>query len=117
MAYAHYDGGQVYIFDMATGAFMESFAAGSRGHELAFDAAGNMVTVDNTVEYARFWSPGGYTVATTKSDGTFTLTQPAIKVSVTATTDTTSMDLNQPPGVFTLTRTGDTGAALPVGIP
>ena len=33
--------------------------------ELAFDAAGNMVTVDNIDEWARFWSPGGYTVATT----------------------------------------------------
>ncbi len=116
VAYAQYEGGRVYIFDMATGVFLESFAAGSRGQELAFDAAGNLITVDSTVEYARYWSPGGYSVATTKSDGTFSVTQPTINVSVTASPDTTSMDLSQPPGVFTLTRTGDTGQALPVGI-
>jgi hypothetical protein len=108
--------GTVWFFDMATGAFVESFDAGSAIRDQAFDVAGNMVTVDNVTEYARFWSPGGYTVATTRSDGTFALTRLSVaNVSVTATTDTTSMDLSQPPGVFTLTRTGDTGVALPVG--
>ena len=109
-----YDG-TVWFFDMATGAFVESFGAGSAVRDEAFDVAGNMVTVDNFTEYARFWSPGGYTVATTRSDGTFALTKPSVNVSVTATTGTTSMDFSQPPGVFTFTRTGDTGVALPVG--
>jgi hypothetical protein len=107
--------GVVYFFDMATGALVESFDVGNSVRDVAFDAAGNMVTTDNSLEYARFWSPGGYTVATTRSDGTFTLTKPPANVSVTASPDTTSMDLNQPPGVFTFTRTGDTSAALPVG--
>jgi hypothetical protein len=106
--------GPVYIFDMATGAFVESFRAGNNIRRLAFDAAGNLVTVDNSLEYARFWSPGGYTVATTRSDGTFSLFKPSVNVSVVATTPTASMDLNQPPGVFTITRSV-TGSPLTVG--
>jgi hypothetical protein len=69
VAYTAYDNGWVYIFDMETGAFIESFDAGSRGRELAFDAAGNLITLDSTVEYARFWSRGGYTEALTTWDG------------------------------------------------
>ncbi len=60
------------------------------------------------------FAPGGFTIATTRSDGTFGVTKPANNVSVTATTATTSMDLNQPPGVFTVTRTGNTASQLPV---
>jgi MYXO-CTERM domain-containing protein len=73
IAYGHYYTGEVFIFDMATGAFIESFDAGSRIRELAFDAAGNLVTGDNSIEWVRFWSPGGDWLATTSSDGTFTL--------------------------------------------
>lgn len=69
VAYAAYDNGIVRIFDMETGDFIEEFKAGNRGRDLAFDAAGNLVVVDNTVEYARFFSPGGYTEATTAWDG------------------------------------------------
>ena len=83
--------------------------------DVAFDAAGNIYIVSSSTEKLRIYSPGGYTVATTGSDSTFSLTKPSVNVSVTATTGTTSMDLNQPPGVFTLTRTGDAGVALPVG--
>ncbi|HVM51319.1 MAG TPA: hypothetical protein VMU04_25035 [Candidatus Acidoferrum sp.] len=107
--------GPVDIFDMNTGAFIEEFRAGNNIRRLDYDIAGNLVTVDNSTEYVRFWSRGGYTVATTKSDGTFSLMKPSINVSVAATTDTTSMDTTQPPGVFTFTRTGDTTLALPVG--
>jgi hypothetical protein len=71
VAYAAYDNGYVYIFDMETGAFIESFDAGTRGRELAFDAAGNLVVVDSSIEYATFWSPGGYFETTFGSDGTF----------------------------------------------
>jgi hypothetical protein len=115
VAYGNNLNGNVHFFDAANGSFKQTLAAGSSIRDLAFDIVGNMVTVDNAAEWARFWSPGGYTVANTKSDGTFILTKPSIDVSVTATTDTTSMDLNQPPGVFQLTRTGDTGLGLPVG--
>ena len=115
VAYADNVNGAVYFFDMATGNFVESMTAGSVLHDVAFDAAGNMVTTDTSLERARFWSSGGYTVATTKSDGTFTLTKPSVNVSVVAATPLTSMDLNQPPGVFTISRTGDTALALAVG--
>jgi len=70
VAYGNYYTGEVNFFDMATGAFVESFDAGTRMREVAFDAAGNLLTVDNMTEWARFWSPGGYTVATTGWDGT-----------------------------------------------
>lgn len=59
VAYANYYTGEVFIFDMVTGAFVDSFDAGTRLREVAFDAAGNIVTVDNVTEWARIWSPGG----------------------------------------------------------
>lgn len=74
VAYAAYDNGLVRIFDMATGAFIEEFSAGTRGRELAFDAAGNLVTLDSNVEQARFWSPGGEWETVFGSDGTFSVT-------------------------------------------
>ncbi|MFQ5806219.1 MAG: hypothetical protein ACE5I3_07205 [Phycisphaerae bacterium] len=73
IAYGHYYTGEVFIFDLETGILIESFDAGNRIRELAFDAAGNLVTGDNSVEWARFWSPGGDWLAITGSDGTFTL--------------------------------------------
>lgn len=71
VAYVAYDNGVVRIFDMETGAFLESFTpgSGSRGRELAYDAAGNLVIVNSSSEYARYFSPGGYTEATTTWDG------------------------------------------------
>ena len=106
--------GPVDIFDMNTGAFIEEFRAGNNVRRLAYDIAGNLVTVDNSTEYVRFWSRGGFTTATTKSDGTFSLTKPAVNVSVTVSPDTTSMDLTQPPSVFTLAR--DAGLAGPLAV-
>jgi len=56
----------------------DSFDAGNRIRELAFDAAGNLVTVDNSVEWARFWSPNsalGLWETVLNSDGTFSVTQ------------------------------------------
>jgi len=70
VAYINYYDGWVRLFDMATGAYVDGFDAGRRGRELAFDAAGNLVTVDSLDEIARFWSPGGYTEAITAWDGT-----------------------------------------------
>jgi hypothetical protein len=40
---------------------------------LAMDAAGNVYTTNNVSELLQVWSPGGNWVATTKSDGTFSL--------------------------------------------
>jgi hypothetical protein len=118
VAYGHYATGEVFFFDMATGEFKESFDAGSRLRDIAFDAAGNLVTVDNTLEWARFWSFGGITVATTSHDGTqaaFNLTVLDIptEVSVTAT-DPDASEAGPDTGTFTITRTGSTSAALTV---
>ncbi len=110
--------GNVWFFDMTTGDFKETFDAGNVIRDLAFDAAGNLVTVDNSLEYARFWSPGGLTVCTTSFDGTqasFTLTVLEIptEVSVTAA-DPDASEAGPDIGTFTITRTGDTSAALSV---
>jgi len=44
--------------------------------DVAFDAAGNLYMVNNNIELLRAYSPGGRWVATTGSDGTFTVTNP-----------------------------------------
>jgi hypothetical protein len=85
------------------------------GRGMCYDAAGNIYTVSSGQARLRVYSPGGFTVADTGSDGTFTVTKPANNVSVIASTDITSMDTTQPAGVFTLTRTGNTASQLPVG--
>jgi hypothetical protein len=58
VAYGDYYTGFVFVFDMASGTFLTSFDAGSRLREVAFDAAGNIITVDNTLERMRIWAPG-----------------------------------------------------------
>jgi hypothetical protein len=73
VAFGSYYTGFVWIFDMDTGALIGSFDAGSRIREVAFDAAGNLYTVDNVTERMRIWSPGGNWLATTGSDGSFAL--------------------------------------------
>jgi len=40
--------------------------------DIAFDAAGNLYTVDSSTEWLRAWSPGGDWTFVTASDGTFT---------------------------------------------
>lgn len=115
VAYIAYDNGIVYFFDMNTGAFIESFDAGTRGREVAFDPAGNLITVDNTVEYARFWSPGGYTIATTAFDGassSFQITRPEAQVSVVANQAT--VPEAGPAATFTISRAVTTGSDLTV---
>ncbi|MEJ5296946.1 MAG: PEP-CTERM sorting domain-containing protein, partial [Armatimonadota bacterium] len=67
VAYGHYNTGEVFIFDMNTGAFIDSFDAGSRIRDIAFDAAGNLYTVDNLTEWLRIWSPAGANSFTTES--------------------------------------------------
>ena len=43
---------------MATGTYLTGFDAGNRLREVAFDAAGNIITVDNSTEWMRVWAPG-----------------------------------------------------------
>ncbi len=57
VAYGQYYTGYVYIFDMATGGYAAEFDAGARIRDLAFDAAGNIYTVDQITERLRIWSP------------------------------------------------------------
>lgn len=71
VAYGNYYDGWVHIFDMGDGSYVGGFDAGSRMRDIAFDAAGNLYTVDNTTEWLRAWSPGGDYTAITGSDGTF----------------------------------------------
>jgi hypothetical protein len=73
IAYADYYTGFVRLFSMADGSFVDSFDSGSRGREVAFDAAGNLVVLDSSQEHARYWSPGGHAVTVYGSDGTFAL--------------------------------------------
>ena len=58
VAYGNYYTGEVFVFSMVDGSFITSFDAGTRLREVAFDAAGNIITVDNMTEWARIWSPG-----------------------------------------------------------
>jgi hypothetical protein len=58
VAYGHYNTGVVYIYSMADGSYIGEFDAGNRMRAVAFDAAGNIVTVDNLTEWMRVWSPG-----------------------------------------------------------
>ncbi len=65
VAYGNYYDGWVHIFNMADGSYVTGFDAGSRMRDIAFDAAGNIYTVDNTTEWLRVWSPGGDTMMET----------------------------------------------------
>jgi hypothetical protein len=72
IAYAEYYGGSVFLFDLDTGAYVGDFDSGGRTREVAFDAAGNLVAVDTSSEYAKYYSPGGWQITVLGSDGTFT---------------------------------------------
>lgn len=105
VAAGRYDNGVIYFFDTATGLLKESFDCGSRCRELAFDAAGNLVTADNSAEWVRFWSPGGFTIATTKSDGTFELLTPDT-LTVDSLSDPIASEEGNDPATFTISRSG-----------
>ncbi|HOX59917.1 MAG TPA: autotransporter-associated beta strand repeat-containing protein [Verrucomicrobiota bacterium] len=97
--------GQVYFFDINTGANAGSVDIGDVCRDICFDAAGNMVSVDNSLEYARFWSPGGFTIATTTSAGTFDLIQ-WDNFSVSAATDPAASEEGPDTATFTISRAG-----------
>jgi hypothetical protein len=59
VAYGNYYDGFVRIFNMADGSYVGGFDAGTRMRDIAFDAAGNIYTVDNMTEWLKVWSPGG----------------------------------------------------------
>jgi len=71
VAGVNYNTGMVYVFNKETGALISSFDSGTRGEDLAFDAAGNIYVADAYDEYTRIWSPGGANSFTTTSYFTF----------------------------------------------
>ena len=54
------------------------------GRDIGFDAAGNIHTVSSGQGLLRIYSPGGFSIATTGSDGTFDIFVPSVNVSVAA---------------------------------
>ena len=51
------------------------------GRDIAFDAAGNLYTISSGQAVMRVYAPGGHTLAVTRSDGTFTLSEVAPTVA------------------------------------
>ena len=84
--YGNYYTGVVFIYSMADGSYIGEFDAGSRLRAIAFDAAGNLVTVDNIDEWLCVWSPGdGANSFTTESYFTFDVAGTPQTVTVNAT--------------------------------
>ncbi|MCF7826361.1 MAG: hypothetical protein K9N29_06895, partial [Candidatus Marinimicrobia bacterium] len=79
IAWGSYYSGTVYIHNATTGALLETIATGqSRTQDLAFDAAGNLYTIDNGSEYWHVWSaPDGANEFTTPGLATITIETPA----------------------------------------
>lgn len=77
------------------------------GRDISFDAAGNIYTVSSGQELLRVYTPGGFSAATTGSDGTFTLLAPSTKVRIEADTNL-AYEAGATTSVLTLTRTNDT---------
>ncbi len=67
VAYGNYYDGFVQIFRTSDGSYVGGFDAGTRLREVAFDAAGNIYTVDDSAEWLRIWSPAGANGFTTES--------------------------------------------------
>ena len=83
------------------------------GRDVCWDAAGNLYALSSGNQLLRVFSPGGATVATTGSDGTFNLSVVQLP-GVTVTAGASANELGPPPGSFTLTRGGDYNAELTV---
>ena len=106
-AYGKYNDGIVQFFSMADGHFVGQFDAGSRMRAIAFDAAANLVTVDNTLEWLRVWSPaGGANSFTTESWFTLDVAGAAYPVTINVS----------PAGSGTVTGAGDYFAEQPVTV-
>ncbi len=84
------------------------------GRDLAFDAAGNLYSVSDGQGLLRIYSPGGTTVATTFWNGNFTVSSPPL-LTVKATSPVTA-EGGPNPGVFAISRSGDTNSAFAVRV-
>ena len=92
---------------------------GSTAYGIAFDLANNVYITSSGKALLRVYSLGMTTTAVTANDatttnGTFQLATPATTVSVVANVPQTAEDNSMPDGQFTITRTGNLLAALPV---
>jgi len=105
VAYGHYSDGNVYFFSMADGSFIQNFKSGSRIRDIAFDAAGNVYTVDNTVERLRVWSPPDGPNSKDITTATFTITKNSGGPTITDQPDDVVVLLNTT-ATFTVTATG-----------
>ena len=85
---------------------------GPQGRDVAFDLAGNLYAISSGAQAMRVFSPGGTTVATTGSDGTFALVRPP-SVSVVAT-DALARETGPDTATFSIFRSGDTSHPLTV---
>lgn len=103
------------IPDLAKRVIVPAFGTTAAGRDIAFDAAGNLHIVSSGFALYRAFSPGGTTVATTTSDGQFTVSTPQSTVTVTASTATTA-EGSGTPGEFIVTRDGSTVGALAVTV-
>ena len=70
-------GGLIYVLDISdpsNPALVDTIThSGSYVRDVSFDIAGNIYAVSSSSETLRIYSPGGYTIATTGSDGSFAL--------------------------------------------
>ena len=89
------------------------FGTTAAGRYIAFDAAGNIHVISSGYALYRVFSPGGFTIATTGSDGTFAVATPPSVVTVVASSNTTS-EGSATPGEFVFTRQGDLTGELTV---
>ncbi len=84
------------------------------GRDVAWDMAGNLYTVSSGNQLLRVFSPGGATVATTRSDGTFHLAVAEFPVVSVVASDPITAESGFDPATLQLARSGDTSEALTV---
>ena len=75
----------------------------SIGRDLTFDAVGNIYTVSSGQGLLRIYSPGGFSVVTTGSDGTLEMLVPQVDVSVAAV-DNFASEPSADTGEFMISR-------------
>ncbi len=87
--------------------------AAPQGRDLAFDRAGNLYVVSQGAQLLRTFSPGGATLATTGSDGTFAVSRPQVLVSASVIDDL-GAEGGADAAMFSISRDGDIGVELTV---